>query len=165
MSTLEGLHCSDDVLLVSSAPVQLIRAGIWNIFYIPSKLIVSWRWYSISVITNALLFSWAGNSEVLREPLQGVWSSMWVSVHTRILLQATPFDFWFWFDLILIWITPEGFTTVVANEGLEKARAYLNQVPRDQQLYIPSEGCGVNFRWKHLQTTPTHFLGQSWVDS
>ena len=27
--------------------------------------------------------------------------------------------------------TPEGFTTVVANEGLEKARAYLNQVPWD----------------------------------
>ena len=26
-------------------------------------------------------------------------------------------------------VTPEGFTTVVANEGLEKARAYLNQVP------------------------------------
>jgi len=24
---------------------------------------------------------------------------------------------------------PEGFTTVVANEDLEKARAYLNQVP------------------------------------
>jgi len=45
----------------------------------------------------------------------------------------------------------------VANEGLEKARAYLNQVPQGQRLYIPSEGCGVNFRWKHLQTTSTHF--------
>ena len=62
-----------------------------------------------------------------------------------------------WFDLI--WITPDGFTTVVANEGLEKARAYLNQVPQDRRLYIPSEGCGVNFRWEHLQTTPTHFFG------
>jgi len=37
---------------------------------------------------------------------------------------------------------------MVANEGLEKARAY--QVPWDGQLYIPSEGCGINFRWKHL---------------
>ena len=26
---------------------------------------------------------------------------------------------------------------MVANEGLEKARAYLNQVSRDRQLYIP----------------------------
>ena len=60
--------------------------------------------------------------------------------------------------MFLFFVTPEGFTTLVANEALEKARAYLNQVPRDQQLYIPSEGCGVNFRWKHLQTTPTHFL-------
>ena len=60
-----------------------------------------------------------------------------------------------------VFVTPEGFTTVVANKGLEKARAYLNQVPRYQRLYIPSEGCGVNFGWKHLQTTPTHFIGQS----
>ena len=51
---------------------------------------------------------------------------------------------------LFVVVTPEGFTTVVANEGLEKARAYLNQVPRDRRLYIPSEGCGVNFRWKHL---------------
>jgi len=73
----------------------------------------------------------------------------------------TFFLFLIWF---LIWITPEGFTTctVVANEGLEKARAYsyLIQFPRDRRLYIPSEGCGVNFRWKHLQTTPTPF----WVE-
>ena len=65
------------------------------------------------------------------------------------------------FFLFLFFVTPEGFTTVVANEGLEKARAYLNQVPRDRRLYIPSKGCGVNFRWKHLQTTPTHFLGRA----
>ena len=47
---------------------------------------------------------------------------------------------------------------VVANGGLEKARAYLNQVPWDRQLYIPSEGCGINFRWKHLKTTPPQFF-------
>jgi len=54
------------------------------------------------------------------------------------------------FYLLLFFVTPEGFTTAVADEGLEKARAYLNQVPWDQWLYIPSGGCGVNFRWKHL---------------
>jgi len=52
----------------------------------------------------------------------------------------------------------KGFTTVVANEGLEKARAYINQVPRDRRLYIPSEGCSINFRWKHLQTAPVYFI-------
>ena len=62
---------------------------------------------------------------------------------------------------LFVFVTREGFTTVAANEGLEKARAYLNQVPQDRRLYIPSEGCGVNFRWKLLQTTPTHLLGQS----
>jgi len=36
-------------------------------------------------------------------------------------------------------VTPEGFTTTAANEGL---RVYLNQ----RQLYTPSEGCGVNLR-------------------
>jgi len=30
-----------------------------------------------------------------------------------------------------LFVTPEGFTTVVANDGLEKAKAYFNQVPRD----------------------------------
>jgi len=62
---------------------------------------------------------------------------------------------------VLFFVTPEGFTTVVANKGLEKARAYLNQVPWDQRLYTPSEGGGVNFRWKHLKTSPTHFFGQN----
>jgi len=28
-------------------------------------------------------------------------------------------------------VTPEGFTQMVANEGLEMVRAYLNQVPQD----------------------------------
>ena len=67
-----------------------------------------------------------------------------------------------WFFVVFFWfvVTPEGFTTVVANEGLEKARLYLTHC-QDRRLYIPSEGCGVNFRWKHLQTTPTHFFGQS----
>jgi len=69
-------------------------------------------------------------------------------------------NFGYYLSASLVWlfVTPEGFTTVVANEGLEKARAYLNQVPQDRRLYIPSKGCGVNFRWKHLKTTPTHFL-------
>jgi len=44
---------------------------------------------------------------------------------------------------VLLLLPHEGFTTAVANEGLEKARAYLNQVPRDQRLYIPSEGYAV----------------------
>ena len=42
--------------------------------------------------------------------------------------------FWFFFFLVfcyLLTVTPEGFITVVANEDLEKARAYLNQVPWD----------------------------------
>ena len=30
---------------------------------------------------------------------------------------------------VFVFVTPEGFTTMVANEGLEKARAHLNQVP------------------------------------
>ena len=34
----------------------------------------------------------------------------------------------------------------MANVGLEKVTAYLNQVPLDQWLYIPSEACSVNFR-------------------
>jgi len=52
-------------------------------------------------------------------------------------------------------VTPEGFTTVVANEGLEKERTYLKQVPRHKRLYIPSKGCGVNFREKHPWNTPS----------
>ena len=72
-------------------------------------------------------------------------------IHGQVLALWMLFKFFF--------ITPEGFTTVVANEGLEKARAYLNQVPRDRRLYIP---CGVNFRWKHLQSIHLlTFFGQS----
>jgi len=40
----------------------------------------------------------------------------------------------------IVFVTPEGFTTMVANEGLEKTRAYLKQVLQDQQLNVPSEG-------------------------
>jgi len=43
---------------------------------------------------------------------------------------------------------------MMGNEGLEKARAYLNQVPQDWRLYIPSKGC----------SKYTYFW-QSWVDS
>ena len=42
---------------------------------------------------------------------------------------------------VFVFITPEGFNTMVANEGLEKVRA---QVPRDRRLYIPSKGGGIN---------------------
>ena len=43
-------------------------------------------------------------------------------------------DFYYFF-----FVTPdhEGFTGVVANEGLEKARAYLNQVPRTDSFRSP----------------------------
>ena len=37
----------------------------------------------------------------------------------------------FLFVYLFVFITSEGLTTVVAKEGLEKARAYLNKVPRD----------------------------------
>jgi len=42
---------------------------------------------------------------------------------------------------------------MVATEGLEKARAYLNQVPQDRQFYIPSEGCSFILQVK----TPEEF--------
>jgi len=55
--------------------------------------------------------------------------------------------------LAFVIVTPEGFTAVVANDGLEKERTYLNQAPQQTRLYIPSEGCGVNFREKHPWNT------------
>ena len=61
-----------------------------------------------------------------------------------------------WIDLFLFLLPLRSLPQY--NEGLEKARAYLNQVPRDQRLYIPSEG--LNFRSKRLKNTPTHF----WVE-
>ena len=68
-------------------------------------------------------------------------------------------SWYIYFCFCFVLFTPEGFTVTVANDGLKKARAYWNQVsPRSTALYIPSEGCSVNFRWKHLQTTPTHFF-------
>jgi len=36
--------------------------------------------------------------------------------------------------IIVSFFTPEGFTTLVTNEGLEKARAYINQIPRDEWM-------------------------------
>ena len=44
------------------------------------------------------------------------------------------------------------FTTTVANNGLEKARTYLNQVPQDCQLNVSSEG--------HEGNPSSEFLGQ-----
>ena len=54
-----------------------------------------------------------------------------------------------------VFITIEGFTTVVANGGLEKARAYLNQVPWDRWLNVP-------FKEGEANLSPQfYFLGQS----
>ena len=51
------------------------------------------------------------------------------SIHHAVLTQGkVKFVVRFCF---LFFVTPDGFTTVVANEGLEKARAYLNQIPQD----------------------------------
>ena len=50
----------------------------------------------------------------------------------------------------------------MANEGLEKARAYLNQVPRDRWLYIPSEGCGINVR--EVETPSDHTYSLFWAE-
>jgi len=58
--------------------------------------------------------------------------------------------------LFVCFITPEGLTTMVAKEGLEKARACVNKVPWDRWLNIHSKGCAVNF-----QNTPTHLFEQS----
>ena len=46
-----------------------------------------------------------------------------VCVHVRVFVCL--------FVCLFVFITPEGFTTMVAKEGLDKARAYLNKVPRD----------------------------------
>ena len=46
---------------------------------------------------------------------------------------------------------------MVANEGLEKVRAYLNQVPPDLQLNVPSEG--------HTGIPSPQCLGWGWVYS
>jgi len=64
-----------------------------------------------------------------------------------------------------VFVTPEGFTKMVANKGLEKAKAYLNQVPSDQRLYIPSEGSmwcklQVNTFRMHLLTSSGNFMLQ-----
>jgi len=49
-----------------------------------------------------------------------------------LFFSSTFFLFCFFlFFFCFVFVTPEGFTRVVANKGLEKARAYLNQVPGD----------------------------------
>jgi len=52
--------------------------------------------------------------------------------------------------VLFVFVTPEGFTTVVVNEDLEKARAYVFKPGPLGPMAL-----------HHLQTTPTHFLGQS----
>jgi len=59
-----------------------------------------------------------------------------------------------WFELI--WITPEGFSILVANQGLEKARAYLNQVPPGPTALHPLR----RMRCK-LQVETLTFLGRA----
>jgi len=56
------------------------------------------------------------------------------------------------FFVLFCFVTPDGFTTIVANEGLEEARAYLNQV-LNQWLYTPIQ------RWQcKLQVkTPSEY--------
>jgi len=60
-----------------------------------------------------------------------------ITLHHRIayatqtnLVQSRLICCFILFLFVFVFVTPEGFSTVVADEGLEKARAYLNQVPR-----------------------------------
>jgi len=41
------------------------------------------------------------------------------------------------FFVCFVFVSPEGFTKVVTNGGLEKARAYLNQVPETDGFTSP----------------------------
>jgi len=63
------------------------------------------------------------------------------------------------FVRLFCFVTPGGFTTMVANKGLEEPGS-LGPI-----ALHPLRRMWCNFRWKHLQTTSTHFFGQSWVDS
>ena len=70
----------------------------------------------------------------------GKWSYRgWHTSDLRTTTQLTP-KFVCLF-VCLFFFYPEGFTIFVTNEDPEKARAYLNQIPWDQRLYIPSKGC------------------------
>ena len=42
--------------------------------------------------------------------------------------------------ICLFVIAHKGFTTMVANEAWRRQSLYLNQVPRDRRLNVPSEG-------------------------
>jgi len=55
-------------------------------------------------------------------------------------------------DIIL---TSRGANKVTWNSN----RMLILTSTQDRWLYIPSEGCGVNFRWKHLQNIPTFWGG------
>ena len=52
-----------------------------------------------------------------------------------------------------VFVTTEGFTTVVANKGLEKARAYLNQVPQGLTALHPLQ----RMQCKHQVETPLDY--------
>jgi len=50
------------------------------------------------------------------------------TTHTSVKSCSTPLSF----VLVLFdFVTPEGFTQMVANKGLEIVKAYLNLVPQD----------------------------------
>ena len=49
-------------------------------------------------------------------------------------------EYIYFFIRLFVFVTPEGFTIMVGNEELEKARAYFTD-----SFNIPSEGCSVNF--------------------
>ena len=71
--------------------------------------------------------------------------SITAAVGTALSRWTAMFFFVFVFVFVLFFfffgfVTPEGFTNMVANEDLEKARAYLNQVPWDQWLNVSSKG-------------------------
>ena len=60
--------------------------------------------------------------------------SLGTSLYNVVLVQESV-HFKFHCDLLKVLIES-------ANEDLEVARGYVNQVPQDRRLYIPSEGCG-----------------------
>jgi len=47
---------------------------------------------------------------------------------------------------VFVFVTPEGFTTMVATEGLEKARAYLTKSPRIDGSTSPLKDAVLFFR-------------------
>ena len=100
------------------------------------------KWLHYYIACKSLTAMWQGR------PMHK-WTAGWMDRRQNRLVDE-------WIDLFLFLLPLRSLPQY--NEGLEKARAYLNQVPRDQRLYIPSEG--LNFRSKRLKNTPTHF----WVE-